>query len=752
MALLLAVCMMLSVVACGSDEESANNEAKEGATYTYRGTTAQVSTWNPTDWLFSSEAELIGYTTSPLYAFNMNEDKTGYEIEPEVATAAPEDVTAEYAGNEKYGVPADATEGYAYKVTIRDDFKWADGTAITVDDYIYTVSQFLAPEMQNYRASNFYNGSGALANAKEYFQGGKVDAAESDAEDSEMYWSMVAVNYLQEASIENDYAEYGEYYLREDGTDIYEELNAMATTLYNPLTEEAKALLQEIATWVYGEEAEDAYKMLCFVDGQTYTMEDVGIIKNDDHTMTFVYANPVSLFNFYYNHGSMYLLNEEKYEANKTQTGSLTKSSYNTAADKAASCGPYIITEYQEDKEVKLAKNDNWYGWNDESKEGQYMTTNIELQVIDEHTTQLNLFLQGNLDSVSLAEEDMETYGTSDYVYYLPQSYTYNYTINSDFDSLKALEQEGQNRTILSYKDFRKAISLCMDRSDYTASCTACSVPAFGLLNDIYMSDPQNSGVYRQSEAAQNVLKEVYGVDDIADLTGYDKEQAAQLFVAAYEQCLADGNISETDTIFLEYHTFGSDASDHKAVDYLQQSIDAAVAGTVLEGRVDVELLEDPDLYSNQANGLVDLAETSWGGSDLDPYSLMECYLDPNYKGEYGYDPMTDEATITVNGEDITMTTNEWLVELLYGSYATADVETRITILAGLEKAVLLQYDAIPLFALTEGILYSQRIVLGSSEFVNSVIGFGGIQYMTYTMDDAEWAEYCAENNNKLTY
>ena len=657
LALLLAACMVLSVVACGGEGESANGEADENATYTFRGTTSQVSTWNPTDWLFSSESELIGYTTSPLYAFNMNEDKTGYVVEPEVATAAPEDVTAEYAGDEVYGVPADATEGYAYRVTIRDDFKWSDGTAITADDYIYTVSQFLNPEMQNYRASNFYNGNGALANASAYFEG-------------------------------------------EEGV----------------------------------------------------TFEQVGIIKNDEHTLTFVYENPVSLFNFYYNHGQMDLLNEEKYEANKTEAEGLTKSSYNTSAESAASCGPYIITAYQEDKEVKLEKNENWYGYTDGKHEGMYQTTNIELQVIEEHTTQLNMFLQGNLDTVTLSEEDMETYGTSDYVYYLPQSYTYNYTINSDFDSLKALEEEGQNRTILSYKDFRKAISLCMDRSDYTASCTASSVPAYGLLNDIYLSDPENNGVYRETEQAQQVLKDVFGIEDVADLTGYDKEQAAQLFVAAYEQCLADGNISETDTIVIEYHTFGSDASDQKAVDYLQQSIDAAIVGTVLEGRVEVKLLEDPDLYSNQANGLVDLAETSWGGSDLDPYSLMECYLDPGYKGEYGYDPMTDEATITVNGEDITMTTNAWLNELLYGSYATADVDTRVTILAGLEKAVLLQYDAIPLFALTSGILYSQRVVLGSSDFVNSVIQFGGIQYMTYTMNDAEWAEYCAENNNQLTY
>ena len=121
------------------------------------------------------------------------------------------------------------------------------------------------------------------------------------------------------------------------------------------------------------------------------------------------------------------------------------------------------------------------------------------------------MFLQGNLDTLTLSVDDMEKYGTSDYVYYSPNSYTYNFTINSDFDSLKALDdegEEGRNRTILSYKDFRKAISLCMDRSDYTASTTAGSVPGFGLLNDIYMSDPENMVRYRDTEQAQQVLKD----------------------------------------------------------------------------------------------------------------------------------------------------------------------------------------------------------------------------------------------------
>lgn len=43
---------------------------------------------------------------------------------PLVATGDPEDVTAEY--KDQYGLDGD--ESLAWKITIRDDLKWDDGT------------------------------------------------------------------------------------------------------------------------------------------------------------------------------------------------------------------------------------------------------------------------------------------------------------------------------------------------------------------------------------------------------------------------------------------------------------------------------------------------------------------------------------------------------------------------------------------------------------------------------------------------
>ena len=50
-----------------------------------------------------------------------------------------EDVTQQYKG--KYNVPEDAVENYAYKITLREDLKWHDGTPIDADDFVYTMQE-----------------------------------------------------------------------------------------------------------------------------------------------------------------------------------------------------------------------------------------------------------------------------------------------------------------------------------------------------------------------------------------------------------------------------------------------------------------------------------------------------------------------------------------------------------------------------------------------------------------------------------
>lgn len=367
--------------------------------------------------------------------------------------------------------------------------------------------------------------------------------------------------------------------------------------------------------------------------------------------------------------------------------------SYGTGVDKFSSYGPYKIVSYQESKEIVFTRNEGWFGYADERYDGMYQTTDINLQQIDEHTTQLSMFLQGNLDAVGLAQDDMEKYGTSDYVYYTPTSNTYYLALNTDFDMLKSREVDGVNKTILTYIDFRKAMSYSFDRSDYVKSCAPTCDPAFGLLNDMYICDPVTGEAYRDCEYAQAALCEIYGVDSVDDLTGYNKDEASRLLQSAYDQCLADGNISDTDVVEVEYHVYGTDSIYQKMVDYIQDAMLAAAEGTSLEGRIKFVLVEDQDYYNTMQNGQDDMINGAWGGAELDPYSMMICWTDPDYVMEYGFDVYQD-LTISVQGEDVTLSYYDWYNELYNGYYAIANLDVRNEILAGMEKGLLRHQDS----------------------------------------------------------
>ncbi len=765
-ALLLAMSMSLTLLP-GLEQRA----LAEGGSYTYHGTYSSVSTWSPTDWEISSEYDMLGYTVTPFYGFWMNETKDGYDIVPELAADFPVDVTAAYAGNEVYGVPADAAEGYAWQITMNPNAAWEDGTPITARDVEYTLQQFLNPAMKNYRASLFYQGGTALANAEGYYNSDKAGApalylatsltgkAMSDFTPGEN-GQYVDAHGLPAFFAWNAPLEYlGGYTLRDYWS--YMDLNTfyavdalMDADGLVPMTDETIAGIHSLtgSDAFYNETVEELINYVyCYGVMAPTAWEQVGFVADGPYTFTLVLKNPSTLFDFEMNVDNLLLVKEDLYEANKVEAGGIIKSAYGTGVDRFSSYGPYRITSYQESKQIVFERNESWFGYSDERYEGMYQTTGVALQQIDEHTTQLSLFLQGNLDAVGLAADDMEKYGTSDYVYYTPTSNTYYLALNTDFDILRSRETAGVNKTILTYIDFRKAMSLSFDRTDYVMSCTACSDPAFGLLNSVYVCDPVSGLAYRDSEYAQQTLCEVYGVDSVDDLTGYNRDEAARLLQSAYDQCLADGNIADTDTVEIEYHVYSTDSANQKMVDYIEDAMLAAAAGTSLEGRIKFRLVEDQDYYNTMQSGQDDMINGAWGGAEMDPYSMMICWTDPNYIMEYGFDPYQD-LTISVQGADITMSYYDWYNELYNGAYAIAELDVRNEILAGMEKGLLLNYHMIPIFSSCGAALASQRIVYGSEDYINSIVGRGGIQFLTYTMDDDEWASYCTSQGHQLSY
>lgn len=742
-----------------TDQQKPDVKPVEPAVYTYNEYLAgSPKTWNPHEWESSTDSYIMGYTQIGLYDFKLNESRDAYEIVPEMAAEFPVDITTEYAGNTDFGVPADAKTGYAFKIKLNEKAVWENGDIINADSYIYSMQQILNPEIKNYRASSYYSGTMTISNSEAYYKQNSpiytnitVDGAYRQVEDKDMKFSLTKeVVFFGDSA--KSYYEGGSTAEFTDaaGNDLYKKYSEKD---YYDLTDEAKKDLLTIAA-AFGDSNQEAYKEFCFTfDGLSPAVDwsKVGLIKTGDYEITLVLSKPITDFYLKYNLSSNWLVHEKTYEANKKQTGDIIKTSYGTSVENTISYGPYKLTEYQTDKQITMAKNENWYGYSDGKHEGQFQTTNINCQIVPTQATALQLFLQGKLDTVSLVAADMDAYRTSDYILYTPQSYTTKFTFNTDKAALKNREVAGVNKTILSYKDFRKAISLAVNRAEFAAQCTATHSAGFGLFNYNYVYKPETGDLYRNSKQAQDVLCKLYGVDSEEDITGYDKEQAAKLFTDAYNAALAAGDIKAADKVELEFLVFNSDETYVKIINFVQEAINVATVGTPLEGKIILKMTPDEDYYDHAQQGLFEMIMSTWGGSSMDPYGIVECYCDEETMFEYGFKPKSEELTIEVNGQAITKTFYDWYQALVNGEYAAADADTRLVVLAGIELGILETYNCTPMYYRTATSLESQKVNQGAEEYVQ-IVAFGGVRHLTYNYTDAEWEEYCKSQNNQLTY
>ena len=121
-----------------------------------------------------------------------------------------------------------------------------------------------------------------------------------------------------------------------------------------------------------------------------------------------------------------------------------------------------------------------------------------------------------------------------------------------------------------------------------------------------------------------------------------------------------------------------------------------------------------------------------------------------------------NSASLTIDGKELTMNLRQWS-DALNGSTVTvngtdynfgegiAEVETRLTILAGIEGKVLETYDYLPMLQDSSMALLSQQVYYVTEDY-NPVMEYGGIAYLKYNYTDAEWTAYVAEQGGQLTY
>lgn len=827
--LLMLIAMVLVVVLCASvltackKDKGKDNKpydiTKRASTgwedsrqYTLREYTAQL----PGQWctIVSSDSvdnDMESYMTSAFYEFNYKFDADGkivpgaYTVEYSAATKL-EDVTKKYAG--KYGLAADAEKGQAFAMTLRNDLKWNDGTPIKAADFVYTMSQQLSPKYLFDTASNYYSGNYVIHNAENYvkqgqkgwFDNGSMNLKYSDlALGADGKYTLkgnectIALKkplvWLQGDTLDFCVTDTPQYF----DTEAYASLLALADANGDvAVTAESLALLTTVITAKaeWGETKENTVGYM-YVNYEYPAMDfsEVGYFVGDneyelvmviDGTLKPLDEEGKLTYEAGYYFSNWPLVKKDLWEKCEDTTKTPYANSYCTSLEKSASWGPYKLTNYQDDKTYTVSRNDKWFGYGLPQYAKQYQTDTIITNKIPEWDTAWLSFQNGDLDSISMDVKIASDYRTSRQAFFTPDTATGCLNLQS----LAISRTDKRNNLLLNYADFRKAISLALNRDDYCAKNRPSSQAALGLLNSMYYNDVENGKVYRDSVQAKEAILNAYGaekveggwkvgtvvykdIDEAVDaMTGYNVTLARQLMTSAYNKAKADGKYSDGEKIVLTFGVSEITANTDRTKNWFQAAFDDATKGTALEGKISIEyfIFSDKTWSEQFKKGEYDLCFGAWANAPFNPsYLLCETQINENVRWAKGWDPtkvnVSVKATPDADHENGIYTYNleQWRL-ILQGKEGCPvnfkknfSMEDQLTALGAVEAAILKEYYSVPVFSLYSASLMGYKTDYVTYEY-NTFMGYGGIRYMSYNFDDTEWAAFVSEKGGTLNY
>ena len=733
----------------------------------------------------------------------------GYVVVPAMAEDFPVDVTESVkAEHPEFEIPESATSGYAWSVKLRDDLKWDDGTPITAQTFVDSMQRLLDPRYLNFRAAD-QTGSYAVVHAQNYAKAGQP-VFTSFADAGLTYDDFIAAGHTDdEVAIDID----GFWAITTDDGKTFAYITD-DTMIRDPAVEEGQDEDYVSGKYLWdnylgpnGAYAGTGYDLAYagYIDypfEAGYDFSNVGLYVSGDNELTFVFGN--ALDGFYLNYYAMNmipLIKPDLYDSCLTETttasGSVWSSTYCTSVETTPSYGPYIMDGFQRDKSMHFVKNPNWAGWNyewinyvdptDGNTYQMYQTTAIDTQAVEEATTRKQMFLAGQLMGYGLQAEDFDQYRTSEFVHSTPAETVFFLVLNgyqqviNDREAAADFDQTTTDLQSMTILDFRKAAAVTFDREDLAATVSPARSGGYALLGNTYIYDPETCAFYRDTDPAMQCICDFYSVDPsgydsleeaVDSITGYDAEAAKELYQSAYEQALELGYITDTNndgisdqTVTITYAISSDSDFMTKTIDYMNEAFNKCTAGTGFDGKV--KIVKSAPLgndWSNQLRaGLVDCCLCGWSGGVLDPFGLADTWTRASSAyDEKWFDPQSVSFTMNIDGKDITLSVRNWAVALngemvnvdgvdYNFGYGIADVDTRLNILANIEKTLMGVYDYIPMLQDGGMSLLSQQVYYVVEEY-NPMMGRGGMQYAKYNYTDAEWADYVSSQGGTLQY
>lgn len=722
--LALSSALTLGMTACGP-----NGGNGDTTKYTYRiYTTVSPSNWNLLTQHDDNDRQVSDYLTGKLFDFDFAFDEQGeivegaFRVQYSAATKL-EDVTADYAGH--YGIPAEGvTDNRAWRITLRDDLKWNDGTPITAQDFVYSMKETLDPLFMNRLASQYYSANMVLHNARNYVYAGTSGWFPADGPYTDYTDELDGKIIFTLGNAQENAEKYGgsTASLR-DAWGIPDSFTAaqVAGAIVSAgaeTTAEAIALLEgksfaEIkgnadlnAAWtaVIGWwQSEPNEELDFFVTEFTYPeleFEDVGYFAESDRELVVIYDNTFAFldedgeltYEAPYYLQDFPLVKRDLYEASKREPvagSTLWTSNYGSSVDTTASWGPYMLTNYQAGSTYTLTRNENWYGYGMDEYEGQYQTERIVCRTIPEWNTAWLAFQNGELDSIGIDPTIAAQYRTSRQAYFTPDDLVASVHVQSSREALERRQSSGVNKTILMQQEFRQALSLAIDRATYAQTATSSSLAGLGFFNSMHYYDVANGGVYRDTDVAKTALLRAYGAEDLgngswkvgettydnlndaeAALTGFNLTLARELVTSAYQKALDAGDISESDRVVLTFGTSADTPAARRHYDFLRNAWTTLMVGTPLEGRFDTEFdgTHGDDWANDFRSGQYEIAPASgFSGGAWNPYYMIgaEVNSDESIRYNHGWDTTKQFFEFTMkdgegNSKEYNLSIQDW--------------------------------------------------------------------------------------------
>ena len=327
--------------------------------------------------------------------------------------------------------------------------------------------------------------------------------------------------------------------------------------------------------------------------------------------------------------------------------------------DTSLSTAYYVLESWQFGKEIVFKKNDLY------NDGGRYQIPGVYMMVLpainSDPEAALKEFLAGNLDACSIPSTKLDDYKNDDRATTTLDATTFKLNLNTctqeEWDALFGPEGTISPNSVwelkpaMSNDNFLKGLNYSINRKEFASILGR--TPSNNYFGSSYLSNPEDGVSYNSTEAHANaVASQLEGTDGF----GYSLTLAQQYFKAAADEMIANGSYKAGDTIVIEICWMDTASIDEMGI-YIEQYMEDAFNGCGSDLKLDVQhfacAVWSDVYYEKMMKGQFDIGFGSINGNALNPLNFLEVLRSDNSSGftlNWGVDTSKVDDALSYDG------------------------------------------------------------------------------------------------------